>query len=64
MSRADDILTVFQGEDGEWRWRRQAQNGQIISVSGEGYKTRQYAIDIASQLNPGLNAEVDGAPTA
>lgn len=30
---------IYQGADGEWRWRLKARNSQIVA-SGEGYKTR------------------------
>jgi len=32
-------VSVYRGEDGEWRWRRIARNGEIIA-SGEGYVRR------------------------
>jgi uncharacterized protein YegP (UPF0339 family) len=34
---------VYEAQDGEWRWRLIARNGEIVA-SGEGYKTRNGAI--------------------
>lgn len=32
-----DVVHFFKDEAGEWRWHRTAENGQIVSESGEGY---------------------------
>ncbi len=37
---SNDKIEIFQDKAGEWRWHRQAANGEIIASSGEGY-TRQ-----------------------
>lgn len=34
---------IYQGADGEWRWRLRSSNGQILA-SGEGYKTKAGAL--------------------
>jgi uncharacterized protein YegP (UPF0339 family) len=34
---------VYEAQDGEWRWRLIARNGEIVAT-GEGYKTRNGAI--------------------
>ena len=47
-----DTVTIYQDAAGEWRWRRQAGNGEIISTSGEGYENKTYAEKIAQELNP------------
>lgn len=39
-------LELFKSEaDGQYRWRRKAGNSQVISVCGEGYKSRKSMID-------------------
>jgi uncharacterized protein len=45
-------VTVYQDDAGEWRWRRQAGNNEIISASGEGYVDRDHAQEMATRLNP------------
>lgn len=32
--------TVFQDQDGQFRWHTQADNNEIIATSGEGYLHR------------------------
>ena len=32
---------VFKDRAGEFRWRLKSSNGQIIAVSGEGYKDKR-----------------------
>jgi uncharacterized protein YegP (UPF0339 family) len=41
---------VFRGESGEWFFRIQAANNEIIAQS-EGYKNRQDAIDTALNIS-------------
>ena len=45
-----DTVTIYLGEDGYWRWRRKAPNGEIIS-SGEGYTRKGDAIMGARRAN-------------
>lgn len=40
---------VYQGEDGEWRWRQRAGNGEIVA-QGEGYTSRSTCIDMAERV--------------
>lgn len=40
MAGDSDGFEMYQDKRGEWRWRRKAQNGQIVGASCEGYKTR------------------------
>lgn len=49
-----DTLEIYIDAAEEWRWRRQAPNGQIISVSGEGYTRRGDAEEAARRANPDL----------
>lgn len=37
-------LEVFEDKAGEFRWRRKAGNGQVISTSGEGYRNKKDAL--------------------
>ncbi len=42
----------YQDEAGEWRWRIQAGNGEIIAASSEGYVERrdsEHAVDLTRQ---------------
>jgi uncharacterized protein YegP (UPF0339 family) len=43
-------------EQGEFRWKLIADNGEIISDSADGYRHKGYAIAMAEKLNP--NAEL------
>ena len=48
-------VEVYLDEGGvEYRWRRKAANGEIVSDSGEGYTDHGFAADIAERLNPGI----------
>lgn len=47
-----DRLIVYRGVDGDWRWhRRNAANGRIVAVSGEGYRRRSHTIAMALALH-------------
>jgi len=51
-SRENDTVEVFQSKiDGQWRWRRQAANGEIIAVPGEGYANKDHAFAMALSIN-------------
>lgn len=43
-------LEFYEDEAGEFRWRLVASNGNIVAVSGEGYKNRNDCKDIADQI--------------
>lgn len=45
-----DTVTVFKDEKGEWRWQRQAENGEIVATSGEGYLHRSHAEHMAREV--------------
>lgn len=47
-----DKVTVYQDAAGEFRWRRQSENGQVVSGSGEGYESHSWARQQAEALNP------------
>lgn len=38
-----DKWDFYQDNNGEWRWRRTAANGNIVGASSEGYKQRANA---------------------
>lgn len=42
MSQAE--FEVFRDSEGEWRWRLVHDNGNIIADSGQGYATKQKAV--------------------
>ena len=47
-----DRLVVFRGADGDWRrQRRNAANGRIVAVSGEGYRRRSHTVGMAFALH-------------
>lgn len=46
---------VFEDEGGEWRWRLQSTNGQVVAVSGEGYTS---AGDAVRAITEGLGRAV------
>ena len=48
---------LYLDESLEYRWRLRAANGQVIAVSGEGYK------DIAD-CQHGMKLVIEGAPSA
>ena len=42
---AEDTWEFYKDNQGEWRWRRTAPNGEIIGASTEGYKNRSDCVD-------------------
>jgi len=48
---------LYRDEAGEWRWRLRHDNGNILADSGEGYASRQKAVQ-------GLESVRENAPTA
>jgi uncharacterized protein len=48
---------VYQDKAGEYRWRLRHQNGNVIADSGEGYKTKESALN-------GIKSVVETAPDA
>jgi uncharacterized protein YegP (UPF0339 family) len=49
-----DRVDIFKDKAGEWRWRRVASNGRIVSAWGEGSTRRWNAERSAKRVNPGL----------
>lgn len=47
-----DTVEVYPDEAGNWRWRRLAPNGRIISTSGESFDGRFEAERSARRANP------------
>lgn len=35
-----DNWTIYQQNNGDWRWTRTAPNGRIVGASSEGYRNR------------------------
>lgn len=52
-----DTIEVYPDASNEWRWRRKAPNGEVISDSGEGYTRRVDAELAAARANPELFEE-------
>lgn len=46
----------------EWRWRLKAANGQIIAVSGEGYKNKSDCLHAIELVKSSKDTEVEQAP--
>ena len=46
-----DRVEVYRDEAQEWRWRRVAPNGEIVSDSAEGYVEKDYALQAAARYN-------------
>ena len=46
-----DKVIIYKDAANEWRWRRVANNGNIVSSSGEGYKNHSHCEEMASKLN-------------
>jgi uncharacterized protein YegP (UPF0339 family) len=51
---------VYRDEGGEWRWRLVAGNGQIIAVSGEGYRERRDCLHGVELVKDSKEAAVEG----
>lgn len=59
-----DRTVVFQDKAGEWRWRRQAANGEIIATSGESYTRLADAERAASRAFLGPDEPEEAEPDA
>lgn len=46
-----DVVEVYKDDEGQWRWRRIAPNGEKVSGSEEGFEHRQHAIESAEKYN-------------
>lgn len=51
MSDRPDRVQVYPDDAGEYRWRRIAPNGEVVSDSGEGYVVESHARDAAHRAN-------------
>jgi uncharacterized protein YegP (UPF0339 family) len=58
MPRDDDVVRVYKDRAGEWRWRRRAANGEVISTSSEGYSSYADCKHMAEELNLGVRIAV------
>lgn len=47
-------VEVYRSEDNDFRWRRKAGNGEIVSESGEGYENHEHALEMAQDMNKGV----------
>jgi hypothetical protein len=50
-------ITVYRAVDG-WRWRAQADNGELVSESGAAHENKSYAMEAARRFGP-AGAEID-----
>jgi uncharacterized protein YegP (UPF0339 family) len=49
---SDDVVECYRDEGGEWRWRRRATNGRILSDGGESFESMGNAVRAARRANP------------
>ncbi|MGL4297128.1 MAG: YegP family protein, partial [Aestuariivirga sp.] len=40
----DYKLDVYKDKRGDFRWRRTAENGEIVGASSEGYSSRKHCL--------------------
>ena len=52
-----DRIEIYRDLAGEFRWRRRASNGQVVSGPGEGYTRKRNAIKSAVRRNRDVPAE-------
>ncbi len=57
-------LQPYQDAAGEYRWRRVADNGNIIATSGEGYKNRRDCLEMAEANFPDDKLDWDLLPSS
>ena len=57
MPSTDDRIMYYEDKSGEFRWKRKAANGEVIS-SGEGYATKSGAKRGALRANPDLDPTI------
>lgn len=57
-------IQPYKDDAGEYRWRRIAENGNIIAVSGEGYKNKQDALEMAEKQFPDDRLDWDLLPSS
>jgi uncharacterized protein YegP (UPF0339 family) len=43
----NDSWDFYQDIRGEWRWRRVGQNGEVVSLSPEGYAKKEDCLNSA-----------------
>jgi uncharacterized protein YegP (UPF0339 family) len=48
-----DKVRVYQSDNGEWRWRRQSENGEVVAASTEGYSRKGGALTNLEQTQAG-----------
>lgn len=57
-TKRPDKVEVYKDSALQWRWRRIAPNGEIISDSGEGYVLKFSARRAAQRVNPDVEITV------
>ncbi len=58
-----DSWTFYQDAQGEWRWRRQALNNEIVAASSEGFGRIRDAVYNAEISGFVIDPEATPAPT-
>lgn len=52
-------VKIYKDSGEEWRWSATAGNGEKVADSGEGYMSKHHAIEMAAELFPGAEVEVE-----
>jgi uncharacterized protein YegP (UPF0339 family) len=48
---SEHTVFLYRDKAGEWRWKRQAENTQIVADSGEGYANYSDCREMAEAVN-------------
>lgn len=59
FAAGEDRVVCYQDQTGEFRWRRQATNGEVLS-QGESHPTLLAARDAALRANPDASRQASG----
>lgn len=58
INTENDVVYVFMDAHGKHRWHRvDTANGSVVTESGQGYSTQDYAWASAVAYNPGITVE-------
>lgn len=53
-------VIVFKDEDAQWQWSALSKSGKSVAKSPEGYRNRAYAMKMAKDEYPDVEAEYRG----
>jgi uncharacterized protein YegP (UPF0339 family) len=56
-------IEVYRDYQGDWRWRRVAENGKTLADGGQGYSRRIDLLEVVAKDYPALEiVEVEAKP--